>query len=117
MGPQFIMWPTLESLLLFILCAYGLTQILVYGSIFNKIRPPKEWLKGLGELFHCPMCMGFWVGVFLWGINGHTELFIFDDNNLVTGFLLGCLSSGTSYVLSMIICDDGIQIGRGERHD
>ena len=32
-------------------------------------------------------------------------------------FLLGCLSSGTSYALNMIICDDGIQIGKGERYD
>jgi hypothetical protein len=63
------------------------------------------------------MCIGFWVGVFLWGVNGQTELFIFDGVNPVTGFLLGCLSSGTSYILNVIICDDGIQIGKGERHD
>lgn len=63
------------------------------------------------------MCIGFWVGVFLWGVNNYTELFMFDSDNLLTGFLLGCLSSGTSYVLNVIICDDGIQIGRGEQHD
>ena len=63
------------------------------------------------------MCMGFWVGIFLWGVNNYTELFIFDGANPVTGFLLGCLSSGTSYALNVIICDDGIQIGKGERHD
>ncbi len=63
------------------------------------------------------MCIGFRVGVFLWGINNHTELFIFDGGNFVTGFLLGCISSGTSYALNVVICDDGIQIGRGVRND
>ena len=62
------------DLFYFILAAYGLTQILVYGSIFNKVRPPRQWLHGFGKLFHCPMCMGFWVGTFLWGINRYTEL-------------------------------------------
>ena len=65
------------NLVWFILCAYGLTQILVYGSIFDKIRPKKTWLNGFGELFHCPMCMGFWVGALLVGINGVTGLFTF----------------------------------------
>ena len=55
------------------------------------------------------MCMGFWVGVFLVGINRYTELFTF-DNNIVNYLLLGCLSSGTSYVLDMVFGDCGIKI-------
>jgi hypothetical protein len=115
------------ELLYFILCAYGLTQILVYGSIFNGIRPPKNKYGKIGELFHCPMCMGFWVGVFLWAISSWTSLFTFENilllrntasgmtatfqlENLWDGFLLGCLSSGTSYVLNMIFGDEGINI-------
>ena len=94
------------QLIYFILCAYGLTYILVYGSIFDKIRPTKG---KLGQLFHCPLCLGFWVGVFLWSINSYTELFTY-DYNLVTGLLLGWLSAGTSYILSMIINDFGIKI-------
>jgi len=49
------------ELLTFILCAYGLTQILVYGEIFNRLRPKKGRLKGIVT---CPMCMGFHVGWF-----------------------------------------------------
>ena len=98
------------ELIWFILAAYGLTQIIVYGSIFNKIRPPKDWLKGFGELFHCPMCMGFWVGAFLCGINGFTELFTF-DYSLVNFLICGWLSSGTSYIFNVLFCDNGIQIG------
>jgi len=96
------------DLLYFILCAYGLTQILVYGKIFNKMRPTKG---ALGELLSCPMCTGFWVGVFLFGINGLTELFSF-EYNLINSFLLGCLSSGTSYIMNMIFGDCGIKIER-----
>jgi len=94
------------SLIYFILCAYGLTQILVYGSILNLLRPTHG---RLGELFKCTMCMGFWVGVFLFGINGLTELFSF-DYNLTNAFLLGCLSSGTSYIINMVFGDHGIKL-------
>jgi len=54
------------ELLLFILIAYGLTQILVYSDmpILKKLRPTKESYKGYGKVFHCPMCMGFHVGWF-----------------------------------------------------
>lgn len=90
------------SLIYFILCSYGMTQILVYGKIFNPIRPSHYF-------FHCSMCVGFWVGLFLWAINDHTELFTFDCS-FVTAFMLGCLSSATSYVLNMIFGDDGINL-------
>ena len=93
------------DLIYFILSSFGLTQILVYGKIFDSIRPKKG---KLGELFHCPMCMGFWTGAFLFGINGLTELFTF-DYNFVNLLLLGCLSSGTSYILSVIISDNGVR--------
>ena len=97
------------ELIYFILTAYGLTQILIYGSIFNKIRPSKEWLNGFGKLFHCPMCMGFWVGVFLFAINPFTELFTF-EYKLANAFILGCLSSGTSYLLSVLVNDFGLNL-------
>ena len=58
--------------LYFVLAAYGLTQILVYGNIFNKVRPTEGWF---GELLSCPMCTGFWVGVLLFGINDE-QIFI-----------------------------------------
>jgi steroid 5-alpha reductase family enzyme len=88
------------NIIYFILASYGITQILVYGKIFHKIRPSYYF-------FHCPMCVGFWVGFFLWAINDHTELFTF-DNSLVTAFILGSISSGSSYVLNMMFGDSGI---------
>ena len=100
------------DLVYFILSAYGLTQILVYGSIFNPIRPAKGFF---GELFQCPMCLGFWVGMFLFGINKFTELFTF-EYNIANLLILGCLSSGTSYILSMLFDDNGLKIDGGS-HD
>jgi len=98
------------ELLYFILASWGMTQILVYGTIFkaqrNWIKEKSDWL---GELIHCPMCTGFWVGAFLFGINDLTELFNF-EYNIVNFLILGCLSSATSYALSTIIDDSGIKI-------
>ena len=54
------------------------------------------------------MCVGFWVGVFLLLLNPFTELFTFDVT-VVNALLLGWLSSGTSYVLCMLISDGGFQ--------
>jgi len=97
------------DLVYFVLCAFGLTQILVYGTIFSslrrKIEERSEWF---GALFNCPMCTGFWVGVFLCGINSFTELFNF-ELNVINLFLLGCLSSGTSYVLCAVFGDNGVK--------
>jgi len=94
------------SLIIFILAAYGLTQILVFGSIFDSIRPTTG---KLGDLFRCSMCVGFWVGALLYGISFYTELFTF-ELNVVNPFLLGWLSSGTSYILSQLFGDEGIKI-------
>jgi len=99
------------ELLYFILCAYGMTFIIVYGSIFNAIRPTKG---KLGELFHCPLCIGFWSGVFLWSINDLTELFNY-DYNLANAFIMGCVSAGTSYFLSSVIEDNGFSVNINKR--
>lgn len=99
------------ELLLFILAAYGLTQILVYSDmpILKWLRPAKDSLRGYGKVFHCPMCMGFHVGWFLMLLSPFTDLFSFDVS--VTNFLLlGSLSSATSYVLNMVFSDEGVKI-------
>jgi hypothetical protein len=96
------------ELIYFILAAYGLTQMIVYGKVFNAIRPTKGWL---GELFKCPMCVGFHVGWILMLLSPYTELFNFDVTP-VNYLILGGLSSGTSYILNMIVGDDGIKMSR-----
>ena len=94
------------SLLFFILSSYGLTQILCYGKIFDTWRP--KYGK-LGELFSCSMCMGFWVGSFLGLLDPFVSLFDLTSSFLDI-FVLGLISSGTSYLLDKIVSDEGIQI-------
>jgi len=98
------------ELLTFILCAYGMTQILVYSDmpILKRLRPAKDSIGGYGKVFHCPMCMGFHVGWFLMILSPYTELFSFEVS-VVNYLLLGCLSSGTSYVLNMVFGDNGVK--------
>ena len=90
----------------FCLISYGLTQILVYGKIFDPIRPKTGWF---GQLLKCPMCTGFWVGLFLWFVKDYTQLFTF-DNSFMTAFLLGCAASAAAYLGSMFMGDDGIKV-------
>ena len=97
------------EIVIFILCSYGLTQILCFSEIFVDIRPPHHF-------FHCPMCMGFWAGALLLLLNPFTELFTFDVS-LMNALLLGCLSSGTSYALCMLISDGGLQLEHRTRRD
>jgi len=97
------------DLVYFILCSYGMTQIILYGSIFNKIRPSKEWLRGSGKLFHCAMCAGFWSGVFLALLSPFCSLWYY-ESSAANLFIMGCLSSGTSYILNRMINDDGISV-------
>ena len=51
------------ELLIWLLAAYGMSQILVYGSIFDT---PREWItkksKFFGDLLGCMMCTSTWVG-------------------------------------------------------
>ena len=93
-------------MLTFTIACIGMTQIIVYGKIFNKIRPTKGWF---GDLFKCPMCTGFWTGVILWALSPLTELFTFAQS-LVTAFVLGCYSSIVCYFGSMLIDDYGLNI-------
>jgi hypothetical protein len=90
-----------------------LTQIIVYGKIFQNIRPTEG---RLGQLFKCPMCMGFHVGWFLMLLSPFTELFSFEVS-VFNFFLLGWLSSGTSYILNMVFGDHGIQISKTETNN
>lgn len=90
------------NLLLFILICYGLTQILVYSKLFDCIRPKHYF-------FHCPMCLGFWIGVFVFVMFWISGIKLF--SNIYIGFwLFGFLSSGTSYALCSLIKDDGLGI-------
>jgi len=97
------------DLVYFILCAYGMTQIVLYGSIFNKIRPSREWGHGFGKLFHCALCMGFHAGGLLIFLSPYTQLWSYEIT-LANLFLFSCLSSGSTYILNRVFSDYGVSI-------
>ena len=90
----------------FCLISYGLTQILVYGKIFDPIRPKSG---KLGQLLECPMCTGFWVGLILWYLSFYTELINF-DGSLITALLCGFAGSAAGYVPNILFDDNGLKI-------
>ena len=90
------------NLILFILACSGGTQIIVYGKIFEKLRK-------YVPIFNCSMCTSFWFGVLVHTIFYVQDILIF-PNYLLGAFLLGCIGSGTSYILNMGVGDDGINI-------
>ena len=107
-------------LLIFVFACYGMTLILVYGKIFDGIRPSHHF-------WHCPMCIGFWVGA----IFAPMTLMLFDPipgfwseewwlflvRSAIVALLGGCVSSGTSYALTMLFGDCGLRINNGDKED
>jgi len=97
------------DLIHFILSAYGMTFIIVYGKIFEDIRPKKDYTKKWNTLWNCPLCMGFWAGVFLMMLSPFTELFTY-ERSLINALVLGCISAGTSYLISVLVDDFGLRL-------
>jgi len=99
----------LTGLLVFIFICFGMTKILVHGHIFDRIRPERKF-------FHCPLCMGFWVGVvvyiLIYKIYGIVDMSmaVKTSNFWITAVFMGFVSAGTSYVLSTLFSDEGFNI-------
>lgn len=91
------------NLILFILICYGISNIIIFGSIFNNFRSYWEIKspKFFGKLFTCMICLPTYVGFFI-SIGAHvTGLLQFSPNAsmglnipFLAIFLDGCLASG-----------------------
>jgi hypothetical protein len=88
------------SVLIFILTCWGLTHILVVGTIFDS---PRDWITiksgFLGKMLACHQCCSFWVGMAMYFVmNGLPDLFLggFDF------FFWGLISSGTICLLKAL---------------
>ena len=79
--------------LIFILCCWGLTHILVQGKIFDNAR---NWLivksSFLEGILTCHQCCGFWVGMVLYFIFPGLPLIFFHPGDFL---LWGFISSGS----------------------
>lgn len=92
-----------------------MTNILVYGSIFNT---PRAWIKIWGEsdsvpmhglfkflsdLISCVMCTSTWVGFFLSLSFFSPTLSFFDISTWYSVFLDGMLASGVVWGINSIV--------------
>ena len=102
-------------ILLWILVAYGMSNIIVYGSIFQTPRdyinamgnspgfPLRPVFKFISDLVSCMMCTSTWVGFFL-------SLTFISPIHILTGtnewysiFLDGMLASGSVWAINSIV--------------
>jgi len=82
------------DLILFCLVAFGASNIITISKMGAWWRESAEKIhKKLGELFRCPMCMGFWIGLVL-------GLFWISPTGSI--FLDGVLGSTASWLLYCI---------------
>ena len=102
----------MTNLFIFILASYGISNILVYSSIFEGLRKTLEKLgtgpRSLHKLFNCMMCMPTWVGFILSAglqFSGaptpFTEYGV--ESLLLVVFLDGVLASGAVYAFNVLV--------------
>ena len=89
--------------LIWILAAYGMSQILVFGSIFDK---PRDWITKhstfFGDLLGCMMCTSTWVGFFfsLTFYSPTETMTMLPYSNI---FFDGMLASGSVWALNALV--------------
>lgn len=90
------------EVVIFILVCYGITSIVIYGSIFYPIISRTKGM--LNDLLTCPLCFSTWVGFFIgWALLAsgfetpiHSYL---DIPNLIDIFFCGMLSAGGVWLI------------------
>ena len=103
------------NLLMWAFVAYGMTTILVYGSIFNGLRTgihnwgnniyaPFNFLgKFLSGLISCMLCTGTWVGFFLSLAYFSPNVEYVGLNKILSVFFDGMLSAGFVWAINGVI--------------
>jgi hypothetical protein len=83
----------MEDLIIWILVCYGITNGVTGSTLTYPIRQKaKKIHTKLGDLLECPMCFGFWAGLFV------SLLWLSPTNNL---FLDCFISSGTCWLIHL----------------
>jgi hypothetical protein len=99
------------EILLIILVCYGISNIIVFGSIFEGLREFANSYSPnfFGKLLSCMMCTPFWVGFALSlgsYLTGFTQFSPFYGGGVesvyLSVFLDSCLLSGTTWLMHSI---------------
>ena len=103
------------NILIWLLIAYGMSNILVYGSIFNGLRDFfKKWggnqyapFNGIGQfisdLLGCMMCTSTWVGFFLSLAFMSPSNTIIGTSPITSWFFDGLLASGFVWAFNAMV--------------
>lgn len=100
----------MTNLFLFAFISYGMTTILVYGSIFESLRnfihskgKASGFFKFFSELISCVLCTSTWVGFFL-------SIAMFSPTQTIYGlsfpfslFFDGMFSAGIVWAINSVI--------------
>jgi hypothetical protein len=105
----------ITQLILWMIMSYGMTNIIVYGSIFNGPRNAINQLAAdeyttlngfwvfVSEMIKCMMCASTWIG-FFFGIFLYSPVHeILGISSWVSWFFDGMLSSGSVWAINAII--------------
>ena len=91
-------------LVFWVLAAYGMTSILVWGKIFDNQR---DWIKKhskfFGDLISCTLCTSTWVGFFMSLVFGGLTNHYFESPWLFYVFFDGMFTAGSVWAINAII--------------
>lgn len=94
----------MEKLMLWAFIAYGMSSIIVWGTIFEKQR---EWIKSkskfFGDLVSCTLCTSTWVGFFMSIMIGGLSSEILDIPWIFSIFFDGMFTAGIVWAINAII--------------
>lgn len=94
----------MDKLVLWTITAYGLTSILVWGSIFETTR---TWIskksKFFGDLISCTLCTSTWVGFLMSLTFGSLTQNYFDTYTFFNFFFDGMFTAGSVWAINSIV--------------
>ncbi len=94
----------MDILFLWILTAYGMTSIIVWGSIFESTREfIKKRSKFFGDLVSCTLCTSTWVGFFMSLVLGGIVSNVMNVHWLLGVFFDGMFTAGSVWAINAII--------------
>lgn len=94
----------MAKIFFWMIMAYGMTSILVWGSIFEELR---AWIKRVstffGDLISCTLCTSTWVGFFFSICFGGLVTNYFNINQYVGIFFDGMFTAGAVWAINAVV--------------